>query len=637
MTSPHLIWSITREPPPFPRGFPVLRVAFVNMPFADWNRPSFALSQLAGLIGKEYTERATAEVHYLNVDFAKYFGVDTYEAISGDMTHLYSGVGEWLFRHIAFPDEPDNSDSYFGRFYREPAWESFREDLKQRREGIEAFLAGLIDRYDLASADVVGLTTMFAQTVPAIALAKMIKDRNPEAVILLGGSNVETTMGAVLAAEVPCLDYVFSGPSLVSFGQFLDHLLAGRKTDMPQIQGVISRANCMLPQVRMGVGRDRDINDYVPLDYDGFVAAMRNAEEVVAEGKLEPTLFFETSRGCWWGARSHCTFCGLNDETIGFRQMDPDLAVRQFEWLFSFHPEFKNYMCTDYILPRNYPTEVFPRIDAPDDASVFYEIKVPVSVPHMQALAKARVNRVQAGIEAVNSQMLKQLGKGTTAFQSLQFMKLCLQYGVHPEWNLLVGAPQEPEEMYSKYERDFPALVHLTPPTGAFFIRFDRFSPYFNQRLDYGLDLRPMDFYPLVFPFEPQQLDQLAYFFSDHGPAPYAVTALKWYPTLQRVVADWQARWDGAERPRLALVQDGDKTFIEDTRLGTAQRIPVDAHMMSLLRALNAPRRLDQLTTPDGMSETELSEMLDLLRRHRILFEEDGRFLSLVTGVEAAA
>ncbi len=613
----------------------MLRAAFVNMPFADWNRPSFALSQLAGLIGNEYEGRATAEVHYLNVDFTKYFGVGTYEEISGDMTHLYSGVGEWLFRHIAFPDEPDNSESYFGRFYREPAWEAFREDLVRRREGIETFLAELIDRYDLASADVVGLTTMFAQTVPAIALARMIKDRNPDAVTLLGGSNVETTMGAVLAAEVPCLDYVFSGPSLVSFKEFLDNLLAGRRDDMPAIRGVISRENCHQPQVRMGVGRDRDINDYVPLDYDGFVAAMDDAEDVVAEGQLEPTLFFETSRGCWWGARSHCTFCGLNDETIGFRQMEPDLAVRQFEWLFSFHPRFKNYMCTDYILPRNYPTEVFPRVDAPDDASVFYEIKVPVSVPNMQALAKARVNRVQAGIEAVNSEMLKLLGKGTTAFQSLQFMKLCLQFGIHPEWNLLVGAPQEPEEMYAKYERDFPALVHLTPPTGAFFIRFDRFSPYFNERLKYGLDLRPMDFYPLVFPFESQQLDQLAYFFSDHGPAPYALTALKWYPTLQRVVADWQTTWKGAERPRLALVRDEDESFVEDTRFGALRRIPVDERMLSLLRALNSPRRPDQLSAPDGMSPDEVAEVLDLLQQDRILFEEDGRFLSLVTGVEA--
>ncbi|WP_145903358.1 RiPP maturation radical SAM C-methyltransferase [Kitasatospora viridis] len=608
----------------------------MNMPFADWNRPSFALSQLAGLIGQEYADRVSAEVHYLNVDFTGYFGVRAYEEISGDMTHLYSGVGEWLFRHIAFPDEPDNSEAYFARYYREPAWQEFRADLARQREGVEAFLAELIDRYDLASADVVGLTTMFAQSVPAIALAKMIKDRNPRAVVLLGGSNVETSMGAVLAAEVPSLDYVFSGPSLVSFAAFLDCVLEGRIADISAIRGVISRDNCTQPQVRFGVGKDRDINDYVPLDYRGFAAAMRDAADVVAEGRLEPTLFFETSRGCWWGARSHCTFCGLNDETIGFRQLEPDLAVRQFEWLFSFHPEFKHFMCTDYILPRNYPAEVFPRVDAPDDASVFYEIKLPLSETHMQTLARARVNRVQAGIEAVNSEVLKLLGKGTTAFQSLQFMKLCLRYGIHPEWNLLIGAPKEPEEMYAKYERDFPLLAHLTPPTGAFFIRFDRFSPYFNQRLDYGLDLRPMDFYSLVFPFAPQQLDQLAYFFADHGAAPYAATALKWYPSLQRVVTDWQQSWEeSAQRPSLELLREDDGYVIRDTRFGEPRRIPVGDQLLGLLRELNSPRRPDQLTVPDGAAPAELDGLVETLRQHRVLFEEDGRMLSLVTGVDA--
>lgn len=615
----------------------MLRVAFVNMPFADWNRPSFALSQLAGLIGNEYPDRVTAEVHYPNVEFARYFGVGTYEQISGDMTHLYSGVGEWLFRHIAFPDEPDNTDAYFSRYYREPNWAPFREELLRRRDGVEDFLAGLIDRYDLAAADVVGLTSMFAQTVPALALAKMIKDRNPEALILLGGSNCETVMGAVLAAEVPYLDYVFSGPSLVSFGAFLDRLLAGRTAEISEIPGVISRDNCTRPQVRTSVGRDRDINDYVPLDYDAFAAAMREAPDVVEEGELEPTLFFETSRGCWWGARSHCTFCGLNDETIGFRQMAPDLAIRQFEWLFTFYPQFKNFMCTDYILPRNYPAEVFPSVDAPSDVSIFYELKIPVSVPNMKAMADARVNRVQAGLEAINSETLKLLGKGTTAFQNLQFMKLALRHGVHPEWNLLVGAPREPEEMYAKYERDFPALVHLTPPTGAFFIRFDRFSPYFNERLTYGLDLRPMDFYALVFPFEEHKLDQLAYFFSDHGAAPYAMTGLKWYPTLQRVVGEWQAHWkDGAERPRLELVGDGDDVRIEDTRFGELRSIPVGERMLPLLRSLNSPRRIDQLTSPEGVTDAEVAQWLEILQDHRVLFEEDGKLLSLVTGVDTA-
>ena len=32
-----------------------------------------------------------------------------------------------------------------------------------------------------------------------------------------------------------------------------------------------------------------------------------------------PALPVESSRGCWWGQKSHCTFCGLNGEGMRFR------------------------------------------------------------------------------------------------------------------------------------------------------------------------------------------------------------------------------------------------------------------------------------------------------------------------------
>ena len=44
--------------------------------------------------------------------------------------------------------------------------------------------------------------------------------------------------------------------------------------------------------------------------------------------------------------------------------------------------------------------------------------------------------------------------------------------------------------------RTCPLLVHLPPPSGAFPVRFDRYSPYFTRAAEYGLELVPLDFYP---------------------------------------------------------------------------------------------------------------------------------------------
>src|SRR4029077_5489915 len=42
-----------------------------------------------------------------------------------------------------------------------------------------------------------------------------------------------------------------------------------------------------------------------------------------AEVMREVRLPYETSRGCWWGAKSH-TFCGLNGSTMAFRSKSDD-------------------------------------------------------------------------------------------------------------------------------------------------------------------------------------------------------------------------------------------------------------------------------------------------------------------------
>ena len=35
----------------------------------------------------------------------------------------------------------------------------------------------------------------------------------------------------------------------------------------------------------------------------------------------------ETARGCWWGERQHCTFCGLNGATMAFRSKTPERVL----------------------------------------------------------------------------------------------------------------------------------------------------------------------------------------------------------------------------------------------------------------------------------------------------------------------
>jgi magnesium-protoporphyrin IX monomethyl ester (oxidative) cyclase len=609
-----------------------LRISLVNMPFADWNRPSLALAQLGSMTLRDFAGQVEVDVCYLNQDMALFLGPQAYETLSAMHDHVHTGLGDWLFRQLAFPDTADNSEQFFHRYYPGQTQAAFRGRVLELRKRLRGFCEELIERYRLADADIVGFTSMFAQHVPSIALARLIKERSPSTLIVIGGANCEAPMGAVTAELVPVVDFVFAGPALETFPAFLRCVLDGRPEAADDVPGIVSRRNCGRPGVRTAMGRDHDINDACLPDYDSFLRALDERPELQRSGRAKIVLPFETSRGCWWGARSHCTFCGLNGQNLGYRSMAPELAIEQFHQLFGYADRCTALFCTDNIMPKGYPAKVFDQIETPADVSIFYEVKLPLSRQDMKRMVAAGVTKVQPGIEALSTANLKIMAKGTTAFHNVQFLKNCREFGIDPSWNLLIGFPREDPVIYESYVRDIPRLIHLPPPSGAHMIRFDRYSPYFTQRDDYGLDLHPMDHYELIYPFGPESLTEMAYFFTDRNLAPYTLNAIKWHDRLNQMIRDWQAAW-ASGKPQRELRLDGSELTgwrILDSRSGTPVSHDVDQPMSLLIRKLTSPARAGQLTAEWEGGTADAQRRLGWLREQAMLFEEDDRILSLV-------
>ncbi|MFC5814540.1 RiPP maturation radical SAM C-methyltransferase [Nonomuraea harbinensis] len=600
----------------------MLDIALVNMPFADRRRPSFALSQLSSLVQRDFGDEARARVCYLNHDVVRFFGTELYDAVAEGMEHHVAGIGDWLFRQVAFPDAPDNGEEYFGRYFAGPAHAALRARLMRHRERLGEFCAHLAEKYRLAEADVVGFSSMFMQTVPSLAMAAVVKERSPGTVTVMGGANCEAPMGAALVEHAGQLDYAFSGPALRSFPRFLRAVIDGDEETPHSIPGVVSRRNCQEDRYRRAIGADTDIDDCLEPDYASFVSSFDELTAAV-EDRVEPILFFETSRGCWWGERSHCTFCGLNGQGMAYRAMTPDRAVAQFERLFEYAPWCTVYSCTDNIMPLEYLTEVLPRLRPPSGASIFYEVKVGLDQQDMSEMARAGVDRIQPGIEALSTGTLKLMKKGSSAFQNIQLLKNCVRYGIAPAWNLLIGFPGEPESTFAKYLDDLPSLAHLPPPEGVFPVRFDRYSPYFNQAGDFGLDLHPVDHYRLTYPFPEESLSRLAYYFNDRAVAPYMIGVARWIRPLTAAVADWSRGWEDGDPPVLRLEEEAGSWFVRDSRPGTASRYALDEAVARTLLVLERPTRVDRLTP-------EQAGHLGELRERGLIFTEGERAMSLV-------
>jgi ribosomal peptide maturation radical SAM protein 1 len=346
-------------------------------------------------------------------------------------------------------------------------------------------------------------------------------------------------------------------------------------------------------------------------------------------------LLFETSRGCWWGERAHCTFCGLNGTTMAYRAMESERAVGQFERLFSYWPRCSRFESVDNIMPKQYLTEVFPSLDPPPRSTIFYEVKADLKADQLEILSRAAVKEIQPGIESLATSTLKLMRKGTTAFQNIIFLRNCLTYGISPVWNLLIGFPGETDEVYRKYIIDLPLLFHLPPPSGVYPVRFDRFSPYFTQAQQYGLDLQPSDFYGFIYPFSQESLANLAYYFADQNySAPYMTTMIAWNDRLKTTVERWRSRWkrdDKQPHPQLVFRQRGSSTIVYDTREGSELEHELGNRGAEILRFLIERRQLVELAREfRQLSETVIVQEVSWLKEHGLIFEEDGRYLSLV-------
>jgi ribosomal peptide maturation radical SAM protein 1 len=607
------------------------KISLINMPFANLWFPSIALTQLKAVLEEQLHDQISVRILYLNQEVGKYLGPALYGYISSSLETNMAATGDWLFRDIAFPGLPDNTNEYFQRCFpgSDPNTLSKKQLIIRKRQGLEKFLEELIARYRLDEDDLVGFTTMFCQNVASFALAKKIKDRNSRAIMALGGANCEDPMGRELVRNVAAIDYVFSGPALKSFPQFVQACLEGDLEKIDRTRGVFSRRNLQQPVSGLdALGEELEINHYIPLDYGPFLDCL----EENFNGDISPVLLFETSRGCWWGQKAHCTFCGLNGGTMSYRAMEPAKALQLLGELFAYAPRCSYFDAVDNILPKSYLTDVLPHIHPPQNAHLFYEVKADLSAADVATLAKAHVARIQPGIESLVTSTLKLMKKGTTAFQNVNLLKNCLVNDIKPDWNLLIGFPGEGEEVFKKYLADIPLLVHLPPPSGAFQVRFDRYSPYFMQAQQYGLDLYPSDFYSFIYPFNEEALRNMAYYFSDHNySADYIQAVSKWSGRLRSTVAEWRSLWDVESahlRPQLRWKRIAGEVVVYDTRSGEEIEHRLGEDGVRLLQHLTVPKKLSDLVTAFSNMNVE-KEILDLQRKG-LVFEEDKRYLSLV-------
>jgi ribosomal peptide maturation radical SAM protein 1 len=526
-------------------------VVLASMPYAPLFKPSLAL----GLLQAGVKRRGIAcESLYFAFDFAASTGVDSYLRLSESFPEVTDLAGEWVFREAAFGPDAARDERYLATIAarrtrsrdRAMAREfpaaadplaAFAATLAEARTHASRFVDECARRIAGLSPRVVGITTVFQQHLATIALARRLRTLLPGAFLVAGGANVEGAMGAQTLREVDALDAIVSGEGDVAFPELVERVLAGRSAD--GTPGVLTRRAARAGLAPMRSVPVEDLDALPDPDYDDYFRQLAAAAPKLDRVHV-PHILFESSRGCWWGEVSHCSFCGLNGQTMRFRSKGAARALDELERLARRH-RGSPVAVVDNIIDNRYFDDFVPMLaERALGLELFYEVKANLRRSHVRKLRAAGITTIQPGIESLDSATLRLMGKGVKALHNVQLLKLCAEEGVDPRWNVLWGFPGEAPEGLAASARLAARLSHLPPPVGGSPIRLDRFSPNFEQAAERGFaDVRPAAAYGLVYPFAEESLRRLAYYFDYRYARPCDVEAAA--RPLEEAISRWQA------------------------------------------------------------------------------------------------
>ena len=498
-----------------------MRVLLLHMPWGALERPSLGLSLLGAGLDKRGIESRTL---YLNLLLADRLGSQTYNWITHDLPHI-AFAGDWLFTSALYGEDDARDAGYVEQILR-GTWhmpEHSIARLLSARRSIEAFMAEALQAADWDAFDVVGFTSTFEQNIAALAMARRLKALHPRLTTVFGGANWEGEMGQALHRAFPFVDHVCSGEADLSFPELLAALAqplrgaAQRDRQLMRIGGIVFR-NHRGETVDTGPGAPIEAMDELPVpSYQAYFDARDRSP---AAQEVAPVLLFEASRGCWWGAKSHCTFCGLNGHSMGYRSKSAPRLLAELTQLLARWP-CPSIEAVDNILDMGYFNTVLPALEKLDlPGPVFFEVKANLKRHHVAQLARAQVLRIQPGIESLSDHVLGLMRKGTTALRNVQLLKWCREYGVSVDWNLLYGFPGETDADYERIAALLPFIAHLQAPGACGPIRLDRFSPYFKDPQSFGLcHVRALPVYRFLYPDPRLDTDRIAYYFEfDYTP-----------------------------------------------------------------------------------------------------------------------
>jgi ribosomal peptide maturation radical SAM protein 1 len=597
-------------------------VALISMPTLSARFPSFQLALL-----KPTLEQAGIPVQTFSLFM--YFGTHIGWRLNETLADVYSSmVGEWIWTKAAFGDFANN-DEYF-EIYRDnlkgicAKAGCSPDDLRRLREkAAPEFIDFCLKSVDWSRFGLIGFSVVFQQTLASIALAKALKERYPHIPIMMGGATFEDDIAEEIMKGCPQIDYIHCGDADETLPKAIRRVYNGES--MRGMPGIMWRDNDRV----LYNGRAPNLADMnktpVP-DFDEYFYARKEGgygRSDQAQGVLLP---IETARGCWWGVKNHCTFCGLNRAGMEFRSKRVENVIQQLDEL-SRRYGILDFNAIDNIIETEYIDKLFGQLsEANTDIRLHYEVRPSLSRVQLKHMRKGGLFSIQPGVESFSTHILKLMRKHTTGVRNLELIKWSTYYGINNLYNILLRFPGETVEDYRAQCEVIAKIHHFQAPWAIAKARADRGSPMYTEPESQSISrLVPSSCYSYLYPKDRFDLSRVSYYF-EHEMG--NTVEDRQYDEIFEAVGVWQHRWKQRPRPYLRYRKAWATILIDDGRNGSPQTLKYADDYATLYEFCADARSRKEIVTRFGDAPWVDGALEEFVSKDLMVFL-DNRYLSL--------
>jgi magnesium-protoporphyrin IX monomethyl ester (oxidative) cyclase len=327
-------------------------ICLVQLPISDIFQPNIALSILKGDVERNHL---SSVIDYANLRFIRMTGIKKYQILQN--WYVFLMEGEVLFSESAGFRQPGNTEAYFQwvkEFCKqyagnhEAAYKVIKEAFYAAKQCVDRFISETAECLLAYSPKIVACSLVYQQNNAAFALCNKIKEMDAGVITLLGGSQCAAEAGVAISKNIPGVDYVFSGEADTVFGTLCEALIRdGKASAVEKLPyGTIKNGTYSGDSPPYALTLDMD---QIPVpDYDDYFADLKKYE---LEEDVKPGLLIEGSRGCWWGEKEPCTFCGLGGFTRKYRVKKASAVLRELDIQYKRY-KINRFTFTDSIFLR---------------------------------------------------------------------------------------------------------------------------------------------------------------------------------------------------------------------------------------------------------------------------------------------